>query len=95
VKKGDYIAGDVCCELDSSTLVEREKEQQIKVTTARANLEKAEKDLEIQETTNQSDLAKAKLAEELAQLSMVAYTSEGGEYEQQLQELQGNIKNIE
>ncbi len=95
LKKGDYIAGDICCELDSSTLVEREKEQQIKVTTARANLEKAEKDLEIQETTNQSDLAKAKLAEELAQLSMVAYTSEGGEYEQQLQELQGNIKNIE
>jgi hypothetical protein len=30
-----------CCELDSSTLVEKEKEQQIKVTTAKAAVEKS------------------------------------------------------
>lgn len=95
VRKGDYISGDVCCELDSSTLVEREKEQQIKVTTARANLEKAEKDLEIQQTTNESNLAKAKLDEEIAELSLVAYTAEGGEYQQKLETLQGNVKSIE
>ncbi len=40
IRKGDFIAGDVLCELDSSALVEKEKEQQIKLTTARANLEK-------------------------------------------------------
>ena len=61
VRKGDFLAGDVCCELDSSTLVEKEKEQQIKDTTAKANLEKAGKDIEIQETTNQSNVAKARL----------------------------------
>ena len=27
VRKGDFLAGDVCCELDSSTLVEKDKEQ--------------------------------------------------------------------
>ncbi len=95
VRKGDYIAGDVCCELDSSTLVEKEKEQQIKVTTARANLEKAGKDIEIQETTNESNVAKARLAEDLAQLSLVSYTSPGGEYQQELETLKGDIKKTE
>ncbi len=95
VRKGEFLAGDVCCELDSSTLVEKEKEQQIKVTTARANLEKAGKDIEIQETTNESNEAKAKLAEDLAQLSLVSYTSEGGEYQQELETLRGDVKKIE
>ena len=52
VRRFDYIAGDVVCELDSSTLVEKEKEQQIKVTTAKAAVEKSEINIEIQETTN-------------------------------------------
>lgn len=95
VRKGDFLAGDVCCELDSSTLVEKEKEQQIKVTTARANLEKASKDIEIQETTNESNVAKARLAEDLAQLSLVSYTSEGGEYQQELETLKGDVKKTE
>ena len=95
VRKGEFLAGDVCCELDSSTLVEKEKEQQIKVTTARANLEKAGKDIEIQETTNESNEAKAKLAEDLAQLSLVSYTSEGGEYQQELETLKGDVKKTE
>jgi len=95
LRKGDFIAGDVCCELDSSTLVEKEKEQQIKVTTARANLEKAGKDIEIQETTNESNVAKARLAEDLAQLSLVSYTSTGGEYQQELETVKGEIKKTE
>jgi HlyD family secretion protein len=95
VRKGDFLAGDVCCELDSSTLVEKDKEQQIKVTTARANLEKAGKDIEIQETTNESNVAKARLAEDLAQLSLVSYTSEGGEYQQELETLKGDVKKTE
>ena len=95
VRKGDFLAGDVCCELDSSTLVEKEKEQQIKVTTARANLEKAMKDIEIQLTTNESNVAKAQLAEDLAALSLVSYTSAGGEYEQELETVKGDIKKTE
>lgn len=95
VRKGDFLAGDVCCELDSSTLVEKEKEQQIKVTTARANLEKAQKDIEIQLTTNESNVAKARLAEDLAGLSLISYTSPAGEYEQELETLKGDIKKTE
>lgn len=95
VRKGDFIAGDVCCELDSSTLEEKEKEQQIKNTTAAANLEKAGKDIEIQETTNQSNVAKAKLAEELATLDLASYTSIGGEYQQAVETIKGDIKKTE
>ncbi|MFO1002592.1 MAG: efflux RND transporter periplasmic adaptor subunit [Planctomycetaceae bacterium] len=95
VRKGDFIAGDVCCELDSSTLVEKEKEQQIKNTTAAANLEKAGKDIEIQETTNESNVAKAKLAEELAALDLASYTSLGGEYSQAVETIKGDIKKTE
>ncbi len=95
VRKGDFIAGDVCCELDSSTLVEKEKEQQIKNTTAAANLEKAGKDIEIQETTNESNVAKAKLAEELATLDLASYTSLGGEYSQAVETIKGDLKKTE
>lgn len=95
IRKGDIIAGDVCCELDSSTLVEKEKEQQIKNTTAAANLEKAGKDIEIQETTNESNVAKAKLAEQLAELDDFSYRADGGEYQQALETIKGDIKKTE
>ena len=95
LRKGDFIAGDICCELDSSALVEKEKEQQIKNTTAAANLEKAGKDIEIQETTNESNVAKAKLAEQLADLDNISYKSEGGEYQQALETIKGDIKKTE
>jgi len=95
VRKGDFLAGDVCCELDSSTLVEKEKEQQIKNTTAQANLEKAGKDIEIQETTNESNVAKARLAEELAKLDLASYTSTGGEYQQAVETIKGDLKKTE
>lgn len=95
IKKGDYIAGDMLCELDSSTLVDKEKQSQIDVTTARADLEKAEKNLEIQKTTNESLLAQARLAEELAQLDLEKYVAEGGEYQQAVEKIQGEIKQFE
>jgi HlyD family secretion protein len=95
VRKGDFLAGDVCCELDSSTLVEKEKEQMIKSTTASANLEKAGKDIEIQETTNQSNVSKAKLAEKLAELDLASYMSAGGEYQQAVETIKGDIKKTE
>jgi HlyD family secretion protein len=95
IRKGDFIAGDVCCELDSSTLVEKEKEQQIKFTTAAANLEKALKDIEIQLTTNESNVAKARLAEQLAKLDLASYTSPGGEYQQAVETIKGDLKKTE
>lgn len=95
VRKGEFLAGDVVCELDASVLVDKEREQQIKLTTAQANLEKAQKNIQIQETTNESNVAKAKLAEELAQLDKEKYTAEGGEFQQALQTLKGDIKKYE
>ncbi|MEZ6039511.1 MAG: HlyD family efflux transporter periplasmic adaptor subunit [Planctomycetaceae bacterium] len=95
IRKGDYLAGDVLCELDSSVLVEKEKEQQIKLTTAKANLEKAQKNIQIQETTNASNIAKAELAESLAELDLEKYLAEGGEYQQALETLKGEIKQNE
>lgn len=95
VKADQYLAGDMLCELDSSSLVEKEKQQQIDVTAARANLEKAGKSLEIQKTTNESNLAKARLAEKLAQLDLDKYIADGGEYQQSLETLEGEIKKNE
>lgn len=95
VKSGDYLAGDLVCELDSSTLVESELSQQIKVTSARANLEKAEKNLEIQRTTNEKFNAAAELAKKLADLDLEKYTAKGGEYDQSLETVKGEIKQNE
>lgn len=95
VAKGDYIAGDMLCELDSSILTDKEKQQQIDVTTARADLEKAEKNLEIQKSTNESLTAQAELAEKLADLDFKMYTADGGEYLQQKETIEGDIKKIE
>ena len=95
VKKGDYLAGDMVCELDSSSLEEAEKQQQITVTMAGADLKKAETNLKIQETTNESFLAQAELAEELAKLDLEKYIAEGGEYQQLVDTVQGEIKQFE
>ncbi|MCR9198455.1 MAG: HlyD family efflux transporter periplasmic adaptor subunit [Planctomycetaceae bacterium] len=95
VKAGDYLAGDVLCELDSSALEEKEKQQQIDVTSARATVEKSQKSIEIQETTNESLLAQARLAEKLAKMDLDKYTLEGGEYEQAYETLKGELKQFE
>jgi HlyD family secretion protein len=95
VRRFDYIAGDVVCELDSSTLVEKEKEQQIKVTTAKATVEKSEINIEIQETTNQSAVGTALSLEKLADLDLIKYEAPGGEYEQEEATIQGDLKKTE
>ena len=89
VKVGDFLAGDVLCELDSSALVEKEKQQQILVTQASANLERARKDVEIQLNLNLSDIAKAKLALDLARLDLKKFVE--GEKIQQENEEKGNV----
>lgn len=95
VRAGDYLAGDVVCELDSSTLVESELSQKIKVTGAEASLEKADTNLKIQQTTNDKLMAAAKLAEKLAELDFNKYTFDGGEYDQSEETILGEIKKIE
>ena len=95
IKKGEFLAGDMVCELDSSSLEEAEKQQQITVTMAGADLKKAETNLKIQETTNESFLAQAKLAEDLAVLALESYTGEGGEYQQAVDIGKGKIKGLE
>ncbi len=95
VRAGDILAGDVVCELDSSTMVDSELSQQIKVTGARAKLETAETNLEIQKTTNEKFIAAAKLAERLDELDLAKYTAVGGELEQSVETIKGDIKKNE
>ena len=95
VRKGDYISGDVVCELDSSTLVEKEKEQQIKVTTSKATVRASELNIEIQESTNSSAVDKALSLEKLAQVDLNMYKAEGGSYDQEAATIQGDIKTNE
>ena len=89
VKAGDILAGDLCVELDSSQLQEKEKQQQIDVTRATADLEKAQKDVELKRTQIESDTASARLTFELAQLDLDNYTS--GEFQQQVNTIDGKI----
>ncbi|MDA1229299.1 MAG: efflux RND transporter periplasmic adaptor subunit [Planctomycetota bacterium] len=95
VRKFDYISGDVVCELDSSTLAEKEKEQQIKVTTTKATVEKSAINIEIQETTNDSAVGTARSLEKLAELDLNMYISDGGEYDQEFATIEGDIKTNE
>ncbi len=71
VPEGTQVkAGDLVCKLDSSTLVDKQKEQQIKLTQSVADLEKARENVQIQLTQNESDAAAADLLHELAVLDL-------------------------
>ena len=93
VLKGDILVGDVVCELDSASMVDAEKQQQIKVTQAEADLEKARKNVEIQKTQNESDIAKATLDRDLAQLELTKFKD--GDFVRQRNEKAGAIKNLQ
>lgn len=86
VKKGVLVI-----ELDSSQLEEQEKQQRILVTQAEADLRKAEENVEIQKQQNESDLAAAKLAQDLAQLDLEKFSAPSGEFDQQRNEIKGEI----
>lgn len=90
VDEGEFLAGDIVCQLDSSQLVDEEKQQQIQVTQAAANLEKAQKNVEIQKTQNESDYAASILARDLAQLDLKKYKD--GDYQKDRDLLLGNIR---
>ena len=81
--------GDLVCELDSSVLTEDDAQQRIQLTQAQAAMEQAKENLEIQKTQNESDIAAAELALELAGLDLEKFLE--GEYEQQRNEIKGEI----
>ncbi|MEX0701928.1 MAG: HlyD family efflux transporter periplasmic adaptor subunit [Planctomycetales bacterium] len=86
VKKGTLVI-----ELDSSQLEEQEKQQRILVTQAEADLRKAEENVEIQKQQNESDLAAARLAQDLAALDLEKFSAPSGEFDQQQNEIKGEI----
>ncbi len=83
--------GEVVCELDSSALVDEHKQQQIVVTQTLAEVKKAEENVAIQMRQNESDIAAAKLAQSLAALDYDKYVGKNGEFEQLVEELEGQI----
>ncbi|MFQ5730699.1 MAG: efflux RND transporter periplasmic adaptor subunit [Planctomycetaceae bacterium] len=89
VDVGELLAGDVLCELDSSSLVEKDKEQQILVEQSSADVEKGRRNVEIQINQNLSDLAAASLKLELAQLDLRKFVE--GEKIQQENEYKGEV----
>lgn len=90
VPEGTWVEqGDVVCELDSSTLSEQQKQQQIDVTQAESKLTQASEAFEIQEKQNESDIAAARLAFDLSKLDLVKY--EDGEFPALQRELEGIV----
>lgn len=81
--------GEVVCELDSSSLVDKEQEQQIKLTQAEANVLKATEDVAIQLELNKSNVGTAQLNLELAELDLDKYKN--GDSIQEMKELQSSI----
>lgn len=81
--------GDVVCELDSSLLVDKEKQQQIQVTQAEAELKQAEENVAIQKTQNESDTSAAELALVLARLDLAKFLE--GESQRDLNVKEGAI----
>lgn len=66
----DVKEGELVCELDSSMLMDKEKQQQILVTQADADLKRARENVEIQKTQNESNTSAAELAVELSKLDL-------------------------
>lgn len=90
VPQGKLVqAGDLLCELDSLALVEKAKQQKIDLTQADAALANAKQQFDIQKTQNESDISAAKLKLDLAGLDLRKFQE--GEYEQQLQTLEGTL----
>lgn len=82
-------AGMNVIRLDPADINDRLAAQQIKVTLAEAAVRAAEEDLKIQKNLAASQIAQANLALQLATLDQEKYVN--GEYQVQLNELQGSI----
>jgi len=91
VPEGTWVKeGDVVCELDSSNLVDKFKQQEISVTIAEAAETEASTNVKITETQNDSLIAAAELARELAELDREKYVE--GEYPQEFNKLSGQVE---
>lgn len=91
VPEGTHVKeGDIVCELDSSTLKDKEVQQTISFTSAQSLYDQAKENVEIQKTQNDSDIAAAKLKLELAVLDKDKYLQ--GDYEQQRKEMEGAVE---
>ncbi len=84
VKKGDLVV-----ELDSSALIDKERQQEIAVTQAESAKQTAEKEVEIAKTQNDSDYAAAELKLKLAKIDLEKF--EKGDSEQQRNELKAQV----
>jgi HlyD family secretion protein len=85
VKKGDIV-----CELDSSALQDKYRQQEILCTTAESAFTKASEDLKIQLNQNASDIEAADLAVRLAALDYKKFIN--GEFPQQQSAAEGKVK---
>ena len=92
--------GDIVCELDASTLIDKETAQEILVVKAKALLLQADEDLAIQKTQNESDQAAAALKLDLAKLDLDKFNK--GEFPQQVADIlaekataEGNLARFE
>lgn len=83
-------AGDLVCELDASTLTDKETAQEILVVKARAMLEQATEGLAIQKTQNDSDMAASQLKYDLAKLDLEKFLK--GDLVQQIEDLKAAVK---
>lgn len=90
VPEGTYVKeGTIVCQLDSSTLVDKARQQKIDVTQAESALANAIENTGIQKTQNESDIAAADLKWELAKLDFKKYVN--GELEQERNKNLGEI----
>lgn len=91
IPEGTMVEKDqVVCELDSSALREKAKQQEITVTQADSAMAQANEKLQITKTQNESDIAAAELKLTLAKLDLTKYKE--GEYLQLEKEMQGNAE---
>lgn len=82
-------AGDLICELDATSMVEKRISQEITVQNAEASLVKATQNLEIQKSKNESDIAKAQRTRSFAEIDSKKYLE--GDWLSQEQEARDNI----
>lgn len=91
VPEGKFVQkGDIVCELDSSALEEKARQQEIDMTKAESAMSAARENVEIQINQNASDIAIATLALELAALDLQKYLE--GELPQQRNSILGQIR---
>ncbi len=84
IEEGAMVAeGELVCQLDTSTQVQRRVEQEIAVQNAEASFVTAKQNLAIQESQNESDVKRAEQELLFAEKDRVKYVE--GEYPQSLQ----------